>query len=185
MQRMVLAGLFLMQALPAQAQDEVCGHFYSDESFVGNWEMTTGSGITTDSAKSAIIPMTNEATGPVTIVKQGRALTLETEFIDMAMAVGEIDYHTDAQEYSRLAPENSALEDEDISLVLGCDWKHLQPLMARAEGQTPFGEMAVWQINAVVVAQDAGGNPSGLFGTFRVLGVGLDVQSERTVLLTR
>jgi len=177
----------MLALLPAAvlAEDDACGAVYTNADFVGEWEMTTGTGIVTDSAKSAIVPATTEGTGPVTITLDGKALTLKTEFTDFAMAVGEIDYETDAPEYSQLVPDGSDVSAEDVSLVVGCDWKRLQPVMARAEGQTPYGEDAVWQINGVVVTQNAEGEPTSIFGTFRVLGVGLDVQMTRTVVLTR
>ncbi|MAM60681.1 hypothetical protein [Maritimibacter sp. UBA3975] len=85
----------------------------------------------------------------------------------------------------RLSPEGADLSEEDISLVTGCDWRQLQPVMAEAEGQTPYGEPAVFSVRGVVVGQNAEAEPTSIFGTFRVQGIGLDVAVTRTMVMAR
>lgn len=121
-------------------------------------------------------------TAPIALV-DGQSWLL-SDFADLRMSTVEMDV-TEGSDYADLTPPAAEVSQDDISLVLDCDWQTLQQVGGGTWVTMPEGDVALYDVFTVVVAENSDGLPSSLYGRITVLSPTYGLNLTRTYILNR
>ena len=180
-----LAGLAALGlwAMAANAQDEpdYCGAFYTLDDFVGNWQVSVGSGVIGDAGGTFALAEPNSYDFDAPMMRVGDSLFLDSP--EGTFELAEIADTAAANQWGFGASSDQMTPDQ-VAITAGCPLDLLPSIGGTTRVTTPEGEPVDITITLLVVGQTAELEPSLLYGAFRWSGVEVAVGATRPMVMT-